>query len=56
MKNITGEVTCMIRVLIVDDQSLIREGLSMMLSLYDGISISGESANGKEAINAIEDK
>ena len=29
----------MIRILIVDDQNLIREGLSMMLSLYDTITI-----------------
>ena len=44
----------MVRVLIVDDQHLIREGLSMMLSLYDNICIVGEVANGKEAIGALE--
>lgn len=27
----------MIRVMIVDDQALIREGLNMMLELYDGV-------------------
>lgn len=46
----------MIKVLIVDDQSLIREGLGMMLSLYQGISITDEATNGKEAIEALEDK
>lgn len=44
----------MIKVLIVDDQSLIREGLSMMLSLYDSIIIVGESTNGKEAIKFLD--
>lgn len=46
----------MIKVLIVDDQSLIREGLSMMLSLYSEISIVGEASNGKEAIEALNSK
>lgn len=44
----------MIRVLIVDDQSLIREGLSMMLSLYDTVTIVGEAKNGREAIEYLE--
>lgn len=44
----------MIRVLIVDDQSLIREGLAMMLNLYDTVSIIGEATNGKEAIDFLE--
>ncbi len=44
----------MIKVLIVDDQSLIREGLTMMLSLYDTISLVGEATNGKEAIEILD--
>lgn len=44
----------MIRILIVDDQSLIREGLSMMLSLYDSVTIVGEAKNGHEAIETLE--
>lgn len=44
----------MIKVLIVDDQSLIREGLTMMLSLYDTITLVGEATNGKEAIELID--
>lgn len=44
----------MIRVLIVDDQALIREGLSLMLDLYDEIEIAGEASNGKEAIEFVE--
>lgn len=46
----------MIKVLIVDDQALIREGLNMMLSLYDGIEIVGEALNGQEAIGIIEER
>jgi len=44
----------MIKVLIVDDQSLIREGLRMMLSLYDEIIIVGEATNGKKAIEFLD--
>ncbi|SCG84020.1 response regulator [Proteiniborus sp. DW1] len=46
----------MIKVLIVDDQSLIREGLTMMLSLYSHIAIVGEAINGREAIEALKEK
>ncbi|WP_077366972.1 response regulator transcription factor [Anaerosalibacter sp. Marseille-P3206] len=44
----------MIKVMIVDDQALIREGLNMMLSLYENIEIVAEANNGKEAIEKIE--
>ena len=44
----------MIKVLIVDDQSLIREGLAMMLGLYDTVTIVGQVNNGQEAIEALE--
>jgi len=46
----------MIKVLIVDDQALIREGLNMMLSLYDEIKIVHEANNGKEAIEILGEK
>ncbi|MCF6460775.1 response regulator transcription factor [Clostridium sp. Cult3] len=46
----------MIKVLIVDDQALIREGLSMMLSLYKEIEVVGEAANGKDAVDLVEEK
>lgn len=39
-----------IRVLIVDDQSLFREGLAALLSVYKDIQIVGEANNGLEAI------
>jgi DNA-binding NarL/FixJ family response regulator len=40
----------MIRVLVVDDQRLIREGIASLLDLQDGIAVIGMAANGKEAI------
>lgn len=41
----------MIDVLLIDDQSIIREGLKMILSLDDDINVVGEGSNGKEAID-----
>ncbi|WMM25730.1 response regulator transcription factor [Tissierella sp. MB52-C2] len=46
----------MIRVLIVDDQSLIREGLRMMLGIYDNIFVVDEAINGKEAMEILRNK
>ena len=39
-----------IRLLIVDDQPLIRRGLAMMLAAEDGIEVVGQAADGLEAI------
>ncbi|HAX74189.1 MAG TPA: DNA-binding response regulator [Firmicutes bacterium] len=39
-----------IKVLLVDDELLIRNGLSMMLSLFDDLSIVGTASNGYEAL------
>lgn len=41
-----------IRVLLVDDQALFREGLRTLLSLHEDIDVVGEAANGQEAIEA----
>jgi DNA-binding NarL/FixJ family response regulator len=40
----------MIRVLIVDDHAVVREGLRGFLDLQDGIAVAGEAADGVEAI------
>jgi DNA-binding NarL/FixJ family response regulator len=40
----------MIRILLVDDQSLFREGLRTLLSVQPDIEVVGEAANGEEAI------
>ncbi len=40
----------MIRVLIVDDHAVVREGLRSFLELQDGIEVAGEAGDGEEAI------
>ena len=44
----------MIRVLVVDDHAIVREGLRTFLSLQDGIEVIGEAADGREAIAAAQ--
>jgi two-component system, NarL family, response regulator LiaR len=39
-----------IRVLIVDDQALVREGIRALLAEVDGIEVAGEAADGAEAV------
>jgi len=41
-----------IRVLLVDDQQLVRTGFRMILADEEGIEVVGEAANGREAIEA----
>jgi NarL family two-component system response regulator LiaR len=43
-----------IRVLVVDDHAVVREGLRTFLELQDGIEVAGEAADGEEAIEAAE--
>lgn len=43
----------MIRVLLVDDQALFREGLATLLTRVDDIDIVGEAADGQEALSLI---
>jgi len=40
----------MIRLLLVDDQSIIREGLSSLLTAQPDLEVIGEAANGEEAV------
>src|SRR5689334_11625154 len=49
-----GIMTDSIKVLLVDDQALFREGLRTLLSVQSGIEVVGEAANGEEAIRAVE--
>ena len=44
----------MIRVMIVDDHKVVREGLRAFLELQDGMEVIGEAADGEEAIGAAE--
>ena len=40
----------MIRVLLADDQELVRSGFRLILDLADGIEVVGEAADGREAV------
>jgi two-component system, NarL family, response regulator LiaR len=42
----------MIRVLIVDDHAVVREGLRAFLELQDGIEVAGEAGDGLEALES----
>ena len=41
-----------VRVLIADDQSLVRAGFRLVLSSHDDIEVVGEASNGHEAIHS----
>ena len=43
----------MIRVALVDDQTLMREGLRRLLELTDDITVVAEAADGVEAVEMI---
>jgi NarL family two-component system response regulator LiaR len=43
-----------IRVLVVDDHAVVREGLRTFLSLQDGIEVVGEAADGRDGIREAE--
>ena len=48
-------MTNMIKVLLVDDQSLIRQGLKALLELEPDLEIVGDAENGEIAIHFIEE-
>ncbi len=41
-----------IKVMIVDDHSLVREGISALLKFHDDVEVIGEASDGREAIEA----
>ncbi|HOZ04744.1 MAG TPA: response regulator transcription factor [Arenimonas sp.] len=43
----------MIRVFLVDDQTLVRQGVRSLLELADGIEVVAEASNGKQAVEQI---
>lgn len=42
-----------IRVLLVDDQALLREGLRLMFELSEGVVVVGEASNGQQAVDFV---
>lgn len=46
----------MVRVLIVDDQRLMRDGIASLLEIQEGIEIVGTAANGREALEQAASK
>lgn len=42
-----------IRVLVVDDHTIVRDGICSLLALVSDIEIAGEAANGKEAVRKV---
>jgi DNA-binding NarL/FixJ family response regulator len=42
-----------IRVVIADDQTLVREGLALMLGLVDGVEVVGVGENGEQAVEQV---
>lgn len=45
-----NETKTVVRVLVVDDQRLMRDGIASLLSIQDGIEVVGDAADGQEAV------
>ena len=44
----------MIRLLLVDDQTLVRQGLKVLLEVHDDLKVIGEAENGQQAVEQVE--
>jgi DNA-binding NarL/FixJ family response regulator len=50
MSQYQEEEHSLVRVLVVDDQQLVRDGIASLLRVQDGVTVIGTAANGEEAI------
>jgi DNA-binding NarL/FixJ family response regulator len=48
------ELKQVIHVVLVDDHTMVREGLRSILEGYDNVTVVGEASNGREAVEAVE--
>ncbi|MEU4197970.1 response regulator transcription factor [Kribbella sp. NPDC026611] len=46
-------MTDVVRVVVADDQQVVREGLVALLGLIDGVEVAGAAANGVEAVELV---
>ncbi|MEU6236447.1 response regulator transcription factor [Kitasatospora sp. NPDC047058] len=51
---VNGPTTGATRVLVADDQTVVREGIVMLLGLLPGIEVVGAAADGEEAVALVE--
>jgi DNA-binding NarL/FixJ family response regulator len=49
----SDDISDVIRVVIADDQTLVREGLTLMLGLFDGIEVVGVAEDGEQAVALV---
>jgi DNA-binding NarL/FixJ family response regulator len=42
-----------IRVVVVDDQALVRAGFAMVLGVHDDIEVVGDAGNGRQAVEVV---
>jgi DNA-binding NarL/FixJ family response regulator len=50
---VTDPAAAVIRVVIADDQTLVREGLTLMLGLVDGLEVVGVAEDGEQAVALV---
>ena len=53
-ENVAGNTVKNIRVLIADDQRVVREGLVLLIGLLDGVEVIGAARDGAEAVRLAE--
>lgn len=52
MMKLSGKPDAPVRVLVVDDQQLVRDGIASLLRVQDGIEVLATATNGQEALEA----